>query len=62
MLRDVTYLPSLPANGEVFTWNVMVTVGSSTVSGGSASTVLMSQMVSEILSSPRPVIAMMSPA
>ena len=62
ILRDVTNLPSLPANGELFTWNVMVTVGSSTVSGFIASTTLTSQIVSEILSSPKPVMAMMSPA
>ena len=54
---EVTYLPSLPANGEVLTWKVMVTVGSSTDSGGSASTAVLEQMVSEIFSSPRPVIA-----
>ncbi|MNP52129.1 hypothetical protein D3C76_1464990 [compost metagenome] len=40
----------------------MVTVGSSTDSAGSASTAEVSQMVSEMFSSPRPVIAMMSPA
>ena len=62
MLREVTNLPSLPANGDVFTENVIVTVGSSTLSGGNASTVFTSQIVSEIFNSPRPVIAMMSPA
>lgn len=46
----------------MFTENVIVTVGSSTLSGGNASTVFTSQIVSEIFSSPRPVIAMMSPA
>jgi len=30
MLRLVTYLPSRPAKGDVFTMNVMRTVGSST--------------------------------
>ncbi|CSI85821.1 Uncharacterised protein [Vibrio cholerae] len=62
ILREVTNLPSLPANGEVFTWKVMVTVGSSTLSGGSASRAFTSQIVSEIFSSPRPVTATMSPA
>jgi hypothetical protein len=47
-LREVTYLPSLPAKGEVLTWKVMLTVGSSTVSGGSASARPGSQSVSEI--------------
>lgn len=33
-LRDVTYLPSCPANGEVLTKNAIRTVGSSTCNGG----------------------------
>ena len=62
MLREVTYLPSLPAKGEVLTWKVMVRVGSSTVKAGIASTAPTAQIVSEIFSSPKPVIATMSPA
>ena len=34
MLREVTNLPSRPANGDVFTLNVMRTVGSSTLDRG----------------------------
>ena len=34
-LREVTYLPSWPANGELLTGNIMLTVGSSTVTRGS---------------------------
>ena len=45
---DVTNLPSLPANGESLTWKVMLTVGSSTLKGGSASMNDGSQIVSEI--------------
>ncbi len=48
MLRLVTNLPSLPANGESLTWKVMLTVGWSTVSGGSASTLFWSHRVSEM--------------
>ncbi len=62
ILRDVTNLPSLPQNGELFTENVIVTVGSSTLSGGNASTLLGQQIVSEILSSPKPVTVTMLPA
>jgi len=40
----------------------MVTVGSSTLNAGNASTQLLSQIVSEIPSSPKPVIAIISPA
>ena len=47
--RLVTYLPSRPANGELFTSNVMLIVGSSTTSGGSASGCAGSQSVSEIV-------------
>ena len=36
-LRLVTYLPSLPASGEVLTWNCIDSVGSSTAIIGSAS-------------------------
>ena len=40
----------------------MLTVGSSTANAGNASTAPTSQIVSEIFNSPKPVIAMMSPA
>ncbi|MCY1429125.1 hypothetical protein D9M71_450290 [compost metagenome] len=62
MLREVTNLPSLPQNGESFTWKVMETVGSSTVRGFIASTVLMSHRVSEMNSSSKPLMQTMSPA
>ena len=42
------YFPSSPANGESFTLNAILTVGSSTLKGGSASTLVGSQIVSEI--------------
>ncbi len=60
--REVTYLPSRPANGEVLTWKVMLTVGSSTVSGSIASTWFGSHRVSEMNSLSIPVKVMMSPA
>mmetsp|Transcript_38303 Transcript_38303/g.64341 ORF Transcript_38303/g.64341 Transcript_38303/m.64341 type:complete len:261 (+) Transcript_38303:471-1253(+) len=61
MLREVTYFPSLPAKGEVFTLKVMRTVGSSTLMvGRGAEPVVM--MVSPIFTSPMPENAQMSPA
>ena len=62
ILREVTNLPSLPQNGEVFTWKVMLIVGSSTDSKGKPSTSVGQQTVSEIFNSPKPVSAIMSPA
>ena len=62
MLREVTNLPSLPAKGELLTWKVIDTVGSSTESGGKASTFFGSQIVSEICNSSMPVTQTMSPA
>ncbi|MNZ86632.1 hypothetical protein D3C78_1054570 [compost metagenome] len=62
MLRLVTNLPSLPANGESLTWKVMLTVGWSTVSGGRASTFCGSHRVSEMNSSSMPLTQTMSPA
>ncbi|MCY1361369.1 hypothetical protein D9M69_480310 [compost metagenome] len=62
MLRLVTNLPSLPANGESLTWKVMLTVGWSTVSGGRASTLAGSHRVSEMNSSSMPLTQTMSPA
>ncbi len=52
----------LPANGELFTWKVMLMVGSSTVSAGSASGASSAQTVSEIDRSDTPEMATMSPA
>ena len=62
MFLEVMNLPSRPANGEVLTQKFMETVGSSTDKAGRASTAELSQMVSEIFSSPKPVTAIMSPA
>ena len=63
LVRNLPPLWSLlPANGELLTWKVMVIVGSSTVSAGSASGVSSAQMVSEMLRSAMPEIATMSPA
>ena len=56
------YLPSLPANGESFTMKVMLTVGSSTDKGGSASTQVGSHKVSEMLRPSIPLIQTISPA
>jgi hypothetical protein len=47
-LRDVTNLPSLPANGEVLTLKVIDTVGSSTLMVGRALGASLLQMVSPI--------------
>mmetsp|Transcript_7851 Transcript_7851/g.13462 ORF Transcript_7851/g.13462 Transcript_7851/m.13462 type:complete len:216 (-) Transcript_7851:1117-1764(-) len=58
----VTYLPSRPANGLVFTQNSMRTVGSWTLRGMSGLTLSLSQTVSPIDTSSRPVTATMSPA
>ena len=62
MFLDVIYLPSRPANGESLTRNAMLTVGSSTLKGGSASTFEESQMVSEIEIFSIPTIPTISPA
>ena len=45
---EVMYLPSSPAKGESLTLNAILTVGSSTLRGGRASTIEGSQIVSEI--------------
>ena len=58
----MTYLPSLPAKGEVLGPNIMLTVGSSTVIMGSASGSSMSAMVSPIWAFSMPERATMSPA
>ena len=62
MFLEVMNLPSLPANGDVFTQKFIETVGSSTDKAGKASTFEGSQIVSEIFNSPKPVTAIMSPA
>ena len=60
--RLVRNLPSRPANGLVFTQNVMVSVGSSTRSGGRPSTAAGSQRVSDTPTSSTPAKHTMSPA
>ena len=60
--EDVPVLTSLPANGEVLTWKVIVTVGSSTLNGGNATTFSGSHKVSEICNSSIPENAIISPA
>jgi hypothetical protein len=62
MLRLVTNWPSRPANGESLTWKVMLTVGWSMVSAGSASGVAGSHSVEEIFRFSMPVMLTMSPA
>ncbi len=56
------YLPSLPANGEVLTPNVMRSTGSSTVSRGRAIGVSDEAMVSPISTSGKPATTNRSPA
>src|SRR5699024_1918336 len=60
-LRLVTYLPSLPANGESFTMKFMLMVGSSILTNGSGSTQFGSQIVSPILRSGMPATHTISP-
>ena len=62
MFRVVTYFPSRPAKGESLTINVMLTVGSSTLKAGNASTCSGSQRVSEIPRPSMPFMQTMSPA
>ena len=61
MFLEVTNFPSLPANGDAFTLNVIRTVGSSTVMVGSG-TAPPAMIVSPIMTSGRPATAQMSPA
>jgi len=61
-LRDVTYLPSRPASGDVFTWKYIASVGSSTRIGGSASGTSTAASVVPIASSSTPVTSTISPA
>ena len=56
------YLPSRPANGESLTLKAILTVGSSTLKGGKASTLVESQIVSEIDMFSIPTMPTISPA
>ena len=60
--QDVTNLPSLPANGELFTENVISTVGSDIFTKGTASKLPKSQIVSPIVMFSIPLIQTISPA
>ena len=60
-LREVTYWPSRPAKGEVFTMNCMAMVGSSMVITGSGAGFSTSVMVSPMLMPVTPATATMSP-
>ena len=60
-LREVTYLPSFPANGESFTIKFIEMVGSSIFTNGSGSMQLGSHAVSPILRSAIPAIHTISP-
>ena len=60
--REVTYLPSRPAKGELFTRKFMDTVGSSIFTKGRGSTQLTSQAVWPMFRSAMPETAMMSPS
>ena len=59
--REVTYVPSRPANGEVFTVNSMAIVGSSIVMCGSGAGFSASVMVSPIVMPSTPATAIISP-
>ena len=61
MCLDVTYLPTLPANGEVFTMKFMESVGSSISMVPSESGLSGSHMVSPIEMSDMPDTTTMSP-
>ena len=60
-LRDVTYFPSVPANGDALTQNTMLTVGSSIVTGGSGRGSSGSVTVSPMCTSEKPASATISP-
>ena len=60
--REVTNLPSFPAKGESLTEKVISKVGAEIFTKGSASTVSGAQMVSPIVISPIPLMAMILPA
>ena len=59
--REVTYFPSRPDSGEVFTPNVMLSVGASTSRRGSGRGSAGSVSVSPIVTSGRPATDTMSP-
>jgi hypothetical protein len=61
-LREVTYLPSRPASGDVLTWKYIESVGRSTLIGGSASGDSTDASVVPIARSSTPVTSTMSPA
>ena len=60
--REVTYLPSRPAKGESLTEKVISSVGALIFTKGSASTASGAQMVSPMVISGIPLMAMMLPA
>ena len=62
MLRDVTYLPSVPANGESLTIQNIETVGSSMAIGSRRSGASAAVNVSPISTSAKPAMATISPA
>jgi len=62
MFLDVTYLPSVPANGESLTSQNIETVGSSMAIGSSASGFAAEEKVSPISTSAKPAMATISPA
>ena len=60
--RDVNFLPDLPANGDVFTKNVMVKVGGSIGNAGIGSVTDGSHNVSATVALEKPATTTMSPA
>ena len=62
IMRDVNFLPLLPANGEVFTKNVMVRVGGSIGIAGIGSVTVGSHRVSATVALAKPARTTMSPA
>ena len=62
MLREVTYLPSVPANGESLTIQNIETVGSSMAIGSRRSGASAAVKVSPISTSAKPATATISPA
>ena len=61
MFLEVTYLPSLPANGELFTWKNIDTVGWSIVIRGRGFGFSLSDKVSPIFTFSIPATAIISP-
>ena len=60
--REVTNLPSLPAKGESLTEKVISMVGAEILTNSMGSTQSGAQMVSPMVMSPMPLMAMMLPA